>query len=1142
MNIVSLTTESELLIESESTLSVLNFSLSEAPPPEGITLTINASNLAEFNLTQTQVTGGEITLEAELIASLQKALDETRITDTPGASIAIVSPFGSWFGVSGVANIEDNIPLQTGDRFEAGSITKTFTATTLLQLVEEDVLALEDTLTDWLPATVTANVPNAEEITLKQLLQHTSGIANYTDVLFDRAMTNPLVFAQDWEPEQLVELVNGLEPLFEPGTSFTYSNSNFLLAGMIIESATGNNIATEIRERIIDPLGLDNTFFAEEEEIPGGYVGAYWDFDNDGTLNETSSISNLSWAWSAGAIISNTKDLDTFARNLFAGDLLQPDTLNMMLDTIPAIDNPNYSSYGLGVGTIEDPNRFLMQSLMGETPALDSSFKSGNPPNGLSRKTALHRLWYIHRGLTLGHRSNMWYSPQEDLTYIELINGFSRDNLVADILPVFREGITDNVFNFTITEQEGTIIIPVLNDGETEGEETVTFTLESATGAEIDLDNSIGEFTIVDTAEAIISFNVEPELLIESQATVASLNFNLDGILPPSGATVTVNSAELSEFNLDLIQTEGGEISLSDNTTSQLEDLLAAKVSNSAVPGAAIAVSTPLGNWSEVTGIANIEDNIPLQKGDKFEIGSVTKSFVAATVLKLVEAGTLTLEDTLTDWLPEAITANIPNSDQITIKQLLNHTSGIAEYNTRLLFQAAANPALVSRDWQPEELLEFINGASPSFAPGESWRYSGTNYILAGMVIEAATGNNIATEIRTNVLNPLNLENTFFAEEETIPGGYIKGYFDFDRDGILDDISVTNLSWAWTTGAIVSNSADLTRYAQGLYGGELLSEASLEEMLTFVDTGVGFSYGLGTISFDTPNLGRVIGHNGGNIGFQSNMWYAAEDNFTYVDLINGRSSESFTGSTIPSFRDGVISEIGNVSAYDEFNFTLTDTEASITIPVLNDGEVEGAETATFAIEPGTGYEVNPDANSGEFTILDVEKNVEPPNTVLEPIFGSLNADTIEIRDSNQLIFTGDADDLIDLSLSKDNNRIYAGSGDDTLILGAKDRIFGNEGDDRFFATSGGDNTITGGAGADQFWLASAELPNTANIITDFTLDEDILGIAGLNIGFDDLNFNQNGLDTIIKIGETDLAVLINTNITEINNSDNFTFA
>ncbi len=160
---------------------------------------------------------------------------------------------------------------------------------------------------------------------------------------------------------------------------------------------------------------------------------------------------------------------------------------------------------------------------------------------------------------------------------------------------------------------------------------------------------------------------------------------------------------------------------------------------------------------------------------------------------------------------------------------------------------------------------------------------------------------------------------------------------------------------------------------------------------------------------------------------------------------------------------------------------------------------------------------------GQLAFLIKEETTEEPS--FEPIFGSFNGDITEVTGSNELVFTGAGDNLIDASLSGDNNRIYAGGGDDTLILGAKDRLSGAEGDDIFYATSGGDNTITGGEGADQFWIAVAEIPESANIITDYTLNEDVLGIAGLGIGFEDLSLTQDGDNTLISASGSNLAIL-----------------
>ena len=171
------------------------------------------------------------------------------------------------------------------------------------------------------------------------------------------------------------------------------------------------------------------------------------------------------------------------------------------------------------------------------------------------------------------------------------------------------------------------------------------------------------------------------------------------------------------------------------------------------------------------------------------------------------------------------------------------------------------------------------------------------------------------------------------------------------------------------------------------------------------------------------------------------------------------------------------------------------------------------------------YEVS-DAISlgGEISRMAVVETADSKE--FESVFGTLRGDTIEIEGSNQLIFTGDSDDLIDVSVgSEGNNRIYAGSGDDTLILGKGDRAFGGEGSDRFFVTSGGDNLITGGADADQFWIVSAQIPESANIITDFTSGEDVIGIAGLGIGFDDLSITQQGDDVLIAANNSNLAIL-----------------
>ncbi|HHP7231070.1 MAG TPA: choice-of-anchor I family protein [Xenococcaceae cyanobacterium] len=162
---------------------------------------------------------------------------------------------------------------------------------------------------------------------------------------------------------------------------------------------------------------------------------------------------------------------------------------------------------------------------------------------------------------------------------------------------------------------------------------------------------------------------------------------------------------------------------------------------------------------------------------------------------------------------------------------------------------------------------------------------------------------------------------------------------------------------------------------------------------------------------------------------------------------------------------------------------------------------------------------------------------EPEDPNFEPSFGTTETDIIEVVGSQQLIFAGMSNDLIDASAGEGNNRIYGGAGDDTLILGTADRAFGGAGDDRFFVTTGGDNTITGGAGKDQFWIATAELPEGINNITDFTAGEDVIGLAGLGIGFEAVSLTQQGDNALIGINGQDIAILQNSEIDNLSEAD-----
>ena len=160
-------------------------------------------------------------------------------------------------------------------------------------------------------------------------------------------------------------------------------------------------------------------------------------------------------------------------------------------------------------------------------------------------------------------------------------------------------------------------------------------------------------------------------------------------------------------------------------------------------------------------------------------------------------------------------------------------------------------------------------------------------------------------------------------------------------------------------------------------------------------------------------------------------------------------------------------------------------------------------------------------------------------TTFEPDFGTIDGDIIEVEGSNQLVFAGASDDLVDASISSEgDNRIYLGTGNDVGILGQGDRYSGETGDDRFYTTTGGGNVITGGKDADQFWIAVGEIPTEGiNTITDFTSGEDVIGIAGFGIGFEDVDLTQQGDDALVGTGGIDFALLENVDINDLSASD-----
>ncbi|MFJ9517944.1 serine hydrolase domain-containing protein [Kitasatospora sp. NPDC101801] len=270
-----------------------------------------------------------------------------RTDKLPGMTVTAREGQRSWSAAVGVADLRTGQPRSARERFRIGSVTKTFVATVLLQLQGEGRLDLDDPVEKWLPGVVHGNGNDGAAITVRQLLSHTSGVYSYDE---DPELARLLFTAEflthrydTYPARELVRVAMSHPPVFVPGAKRAYSNTNFILAGLVIGKVTGHSYAEEIERRIIRPLGLTGTSLpGTASDLPRPHARGYSTLYGGSTdLVDTTEL-NPSWGGAAGEMISTTDDLTRFLAALLRGRLLPEAQLTEMLGTP--------TGYGLGIG------------------------------------------------------------------------------------------------------------------------------------------------------------------------------------------------------------------------------------------------------------------------------------------------------------------------------------------------------------------------------------------------------------------------------------------------------------------------------------------------------------------------------------------------------------------------------------------------------------------------------------------------------------------------------------------------------------------------------------------------------------------------------------------------------------------------
>lgn len=308
------------------------------------------------------------------------------------------------------------------------------------------------------------------------------------------------------------------------------------------------------------------------------------------------------------------------------------------------------------------------------------------------------------------------------------------------------------------------------------------------------------------------------------------------------------------------------------------------------VPGVVMLVRNGDQTLLLARGYGNLAPKTPLRGTDRFRIGSLTKSYVATVVLQLAGEGKLSLDDSVERWLPGLV----PNGGNITVQHLLGHKSGLFDYITdpRVLKPYLTGNA--SYHWAPRDLVKVAVSHKPLFAPGTAVSYSSTGYVLLGLIVEAAAGDSLATELSRRIFEPLGLRATSFPTTGRIAGPHAHGYLVVPKKP-LQDVTAISPSYYWAAGNIVSTADDIARFYQALLGGRLLDPNLLSAMETTAADPRGNLWGLGLGTGQTP-CGEFWGHDGAVPGYNSIALNSKDGTKQLVALVNSVTFSDTVGN------------------------------------------------------------------------------------------------------------------------------------------------------------------------------------------------------------------------------------------------------
>lgn len=350
-------------------------------------------------------------------ATFRVLIEKYRLKGLPGISLLIRNSKGTWIGATGKADIKNNIDFGMGTVSKAASITKLFIGTLIFKMMEDSLntgigyTALNRKISTWLPAAVINKLPNGNLVTLGQCMKHETGIPDMIEEnrFYLAVLNNP---NKKWGAEELLEFIYNKQPLFVPSDTAIYSNTNMVLVSMVLEAATGKKHSDLLKQYILNPLNLKNTFYQPHDDLPDYTAQGYFDLYNNNTIVNVSNLVTGSGN-GYGGIYSNLFDLYKFIDALLLKrTLLKPSSMAIM-ETYGKPDGTNRYGYG------------IMEKF------IERGINAG----------------FGHSGRDVGYTANLFYFPNKKVTHIFFINyGTDGD---SNLKQVFKE-FQDDLLNITL--------------------------------------------------------------------------------------------------------------------------------------------------------------------------------------------------------------------------------------------------------------------------------------------------------------------------------------------------------------------------------------------------------------------------------------------------------------------------------------------------------------------------------------------------------------------------------------------------------------------------------------------------------------------------------------------------------------------